>query len=230
MLCFRNMESFVKIQFEESLTTTDAHLNVPEIQTKNVVLPSLQMFSWLQVILKSSLGIFPDVKHPLTILYSVQKVWHGEENEASWKVFENPSSAAFMFDNDRTSYYGSETNDSKNRKIEILFNEPIFFDKIVIMKSHLYYRRGCNSYYCDSYHMSHVTWYTLRGEKRDTKVESFRDKYKNVCLYLDEKMQSCTLSENGFVTSDADFISWSAQNDFAISKGMDCFCIFEGIE
>ena len=45
MLCFRNMESFVKIQFEESLTTTDAHLNVPEIQTKNVVLPSLQMFS-----------------------------------------------------------------------------------------------------------------------------------------------------------------------------------------
>ena len=40
-----------------------------------------------------------------------------------------------MFDNDRKTSYVSATEDSKNRKIEIVFNEPIFLDKIVLMKS-----------------------------------------------------------------------------------------------
>ena len=55
-----------------------------------------------------------------------------------------------MFDNDRTTYYQSESNDGENRKIEIIFNEPIIFEKLVIMKlveisdltKHIRYRRG----------------------------------------------------------------------------------------
>ena len=58
-----------------------------------------------------------------------------------------------MFDNDRATYYQSESNDGENRKIEIIFNEPIIFQKLVIMKVveiigllqySVQYRIGCN--------------------------------------------------------------------------------------
>ena len=39
-----------------------------------------------------------------------------------------------MFDNDRTTKYVSQTHTSNKRKIEITFHEPIYFEKLVILK------------------------------------------------------------------------------------------------
>ena len=40
----------------------------------------------------------------------------------------------FMFDNDRTTKYITKTHTSNKRKIEIKFHEPIYFEKLVILK------------------------------------------------------------------------------------------------
>ena len=55
----------------------------------------------------------------------------------------------------------------------------------------------------------------------DSKVSNlyFRNTYQNVCLFLDEKKQDCTLYASGFVDDDVDYITWSAKNDNAVSKG-----------
>ena len=51
-----------------------------------------------------------------------------------------------MFDNDRGTKYvsesqGSESVVNENRKIEIIFNEPILFDKLVITDDY-YHTKG----------------------------------------------------------------------------------------
>ena len=71
-------------------------------------------------------------------MHSDQKVWHGEENIATWKVFESNQGSAFavkMFNQFRNVPFVSETQDSEKRKIEIIFNKPILFDKLVLIKS-----------------------------------------------------------------------------------------------
>ena len=76
-------------------------------------------------------------------MHSDQKVWHGEENIATWKVFESNRGSEFavkVFNQFRNHPYVSETQDSEKRKIEINFNKPILFDKLVIMKSQYYLR------------------------------------------------------------------------------------------
>ena len=76
-------------------------------------------------------------------MHSDQKVWHGEENIATWKVFESNRGSEFavkIFDQFRNSPYVSETQDSEKRKIEIIFNIPILFGKLVLMKSQNYER------------------------------------------------------------------------------------------
>ena len=78
-------------------------------------------------------------------MYSDLKVWHGEENVATWNVFEsrkNNDFAVQMFDHNINYLYVSETKNSENRKIEIIFKDPILFDKLVITKSSTYDRRG----------------------------------------------------------------------------------------
>ena len=47
-----------------------------------------------------------------------------------------------MFDHNINYQYVSETDDSENRKIEIIFKEPILFDTLVITKSSTHRRRG----------------------------------------------------------------------------------------
>ena len=71
------------------------------------------------------------------------RIWHGEEDIASWRVFEDHMAEqgdptyggpTFMFDNDQTTKYITKTHNSKQRKIEITFHEPINFEKLVILK------------------------------------------------------------------------------------------------
>ena len=71
------------------------------------------------------------------------RIWHGEEDIASWRVFEDHMDQSgdstyggptFMFDNDRTTKYITKTHNSNQRKIEITFHEPIYFEKLVILK------------------------------------------------------------------------------------------------
>ena len=68
------------------------------------------------------------------------RIWHGEEHIASWRVFEDHMSGestyggTFIFDNNRTTKYISQTHTSNKRKIEITFHEPIYFEKLVIRK------------------------------------------------------------------------------------------------
>ena len=67
----------------------------------------------------------------------------------SWQDNNSPSN---MFDNDRGTKYvsesqGSESVDSENRKIEIIFNERIFLSKLVLMKSK-YHRSGFDFRIC----------------------------------------------------------------------------------
>ena len=71
------------------------------------------------------------------------RIWHGEEDIASWRVFEDHMAEqgdptyggpTFMFDNDQTTKYITKTHNSKQRKIEIIFHEPINFEKLVILK------------------------------------------------------------------------------------------------
>ena len=45
MLYFHKKVSFVKTQYEETLTATNVHINAPEIQPKNVVLTDFPMFT-----------------------------------------------------------------------------------------------------------------------------------------------------------------------------------------
>ena len=72
------------------------------------------------------------------ILYLDLRVWHGEENVANWRVFDGiysaDHSAKSIFDNDKTTKYISKTHTSNQRKIEITFHEPIYFDKLVILR------------------------------------------------------------------------------------------------
>lgn len=46
-----------------------------------------------------------------------------------------------MFDNDKNTQYLSEDINGENRKIEIIFNEPILFDKLVITDDY-YHTKG----------------------------------------------------------------------------------------
>ena len=72
------------------------------------------------------------------------RIWHGEEDIASWRVFEDHMTESqgdptyggptFMFDNDQTTKYITKTHNSNQRKIEITFHEPIYFEKLVILK------------------------------------------------------------------------------------------------
>ena len=45
-----------------------------------------------------------------------------------------------MFNQFRNAPFVSETQDSEKRKIEIIFNKPILFDKLVLIKSQNYKR------------------------------------------------------------------------------------------
>lgn len=63
---------------------------------------------------------------------------------ATWKVFGsrlNENLAVYMFDNDKNTQYLSEDINGENRKIEIIFNEPILFDKLVITDDY-YHTKG----------------------------------------------------------------------------------------
>ena len=51
-----------------------------------------------------------------------------------------------MFDNDKNTQYLSEDKNGENRKIEIIFNEPILFDKLVVTDDH-YQMKGFISNY-----------------------------------------------------------------------------------
>ena len=65
---------------------------------------------------------------------------------ATWKVVGsrlNEHLAVYMFDNDKNTQYLSEDQNGENRKIEIIFNEPILFDRLVITDDY-YNTKGFN--------------------------------------------------------------------------------------
>ena len=151
------------------------------------------------------------------------RIWHGEEHMASWRVFEDHMTGestyggpTFIFDNNRTTKYISQTHTSNKRKIEMTFHEPIYFEKLVILKPHVGTSPAGDSLDSKKF------WSTFKSTKLyqpwNLVVIIFlvqihwiheRLKFKKICLFLDDVQGPCTTQNYGFdFDENIDHITW----------------------